>query len=157
MAQSRGRTLKHAEPFPSFNPMKNFRKFAAAAVIAAAAAGAAQASAQAHPIGVWRNPKNSVHVRIQPCGSNVCGTVVWANARAREKARAGGTAQLVGTQLFREFRRQGAASWAGRVFVPDRNQSYSGTLTLAGPNQIVARGCLLGRYLCRSQTWTRVP
>ena len=136
--------------------MKSFRKLGAAALIAAAAAGAVQASAQAQPIGVWRNPKNSVHVRIQTCGANVCGTVVWANARAQEKARQGGTGRLVGTQLFREFRREGAATWAGRVFVPDRNQSYSGTLRLAGPNQIVARGCLVGRYLCRSQTWTRV-
>ena len=136
--------------------MKIFGKLAATALIAVAAAGAVQASAQAQPIGVWRNPKNSVHVRIQPCGANVCGTVVWANARAREKARAGGTPQLVGTQLFREFRRQGPDSWGGRVFVPDRGQTFSGTLRLAGPNQIVARGCLVGRFLCRSQTWTRV-
>ncbi|HEX8192395.1 MAG TPA: DUF2147 domain-containing protein [Allosphingosinicella sp.] len=136
--------------------MKTFEKLAVAALVAAAAAGAVQAAGPAQPTGVWRNPKNSVHVRIQPCGANVCGTVVWANARAQEKARAGGTARLIGTQLFREFRREGPDSWAGRVFVPDRNQSYSGTLRLAGPNQIVARGCLLGRYLCRSQTWSRV-
>jgi uncharacterized protein (DUF2147 family) len=136
--------------------MKRFGKLAATALIAVAAAGALPASAQAQPIGVWRNPKNSVHVRIQPCGANVCGTVVWANARAREKARAGGTPQLVGTQLFRQFRRQGPDTWGGRVFVPDRNQTFSGTLRLAGPNQIVARGCLVGRYFCRSQTWTRV-
>jgi uncharacterized protein (DUF2147 family) len=140
--------------------MKTFQAMAAAALLAATAAGAgadaAEAAGPAQPTGVWRNPKNSVHVRIQPCGANVCGTVVWANARAQEKARQGGTPRLVGTQLFREFRRESATSWAGRVFVPDRGQTYSGTLRLAGANQIVARGCLLGRYLCRSQTWSRV-
>lgn len=133
--------------------MKSFRTIAAAVLVVAAAAGAVQAQ----PTGVWRNPKNSVHLQIQPCGANVCGTIVWANARAREKARAGGTAQLVGTQVFRGFRRQGPDSWAGRVFLPDRNQTVSGTLRLAAPDRFVARGCLVGRFLCRSQTWTRVP
>ena len=137
--------------------MKTLRTLAAAVLLVATGAGAAvHAAGPAQPTGVWRNPRNSVHVRIQPCGANMCGTVVWANARAQEKARAGGTARLVGTQLFREFRRESATSWAGRVFVPDRGSSYSGTLRLVGTNQIVARGCLLGRILCRSQTWSRV-
>jgi uncharacterized protein (DUF2147 family) len=137
--------------------MKTFRALAAAALLAATAAGAAaEAAGPAQPTGVWRNPRNSVHVRIQPCGANMCGTVVWANERAQEKARQGGTARLVGTQLFREFRRESPTSWAGRVFVPDRGRTFSGTLRLVGTNQIVARGCLLGRLLCRSQTWSRV-
>ena len=137
--------------------MTALHPLAAAALLVTGGAFAAEAAAApAQPTGVWRNPRNSVHVRIQSCGRNVCGTVVWANARAQEKARAAGTPRLVGTQLFREFRSDGANSWAGRVFVPDRNQTYSGSLRLQGTNQIVARGCLLGRYLCRSQTWTRV-
>jgi uncharacterized protein (DUF2147 family) len=128
----------------------------AAALLALLAPGIALAAAPAQPTGIWRNPKNSVHVRIQPCGANVCGTVVWANARALQKAREGGTPNLVGTQLFREFRADGAGAWAGRVFVPDRGRTFSGTLRLADANHVIARGCLVGRLLCRAQTWTRV-
>ena len=53
---------------------------------------------------VWRNPSNSVHVRVYQCGKSRCGTVVWANAKAKADSARGGTANLVGTQLFREFR-----------------------------------------------------
>ena len=106
--------------------------------------------------GVWRNPKNTVHVRIQPCGANVCGTVAWASPQAIAAAREAGTPSLLGTQLFREFRHESEGYWGGRVFVPDMNRTFSGTLRLAGPNAVVARGCLIGRFLCKSQTWVRV-
>lgn len=137
--------------------MNKVASVAAAALIAASGLGtAAGAAAAGQPSGVWRNPKNSVHVKVQPCGANVCGTVVWANARAKEKARKAGTPDLVGRQLFQELRPAGAGSWNGRVFVPDIGRSFSGSLKAAGPNAIVAQGCLLGRFVCKAQTWTRV-
>jgi uncharacterized protein (DUF2147 family) len=125
------------------------------------AAGVVQGTAEAagpgpQPVGVWRNPKNSVHIRISPCGDRVCGTVVWANARAQEKARKAGTADLVGRQLLQEFRPEGPGTWGGRVFVPDLARTVSGRLKKEGPNSVVASGCLLGRILCKSQTWTRI-
>ncbi len=130
---------------------------AAAALVAVSSLGSvANAASAAQPTGVWRNPKNSVHIKVQPCGDNVCGTVVWANARAQEKARKAGTPNLVGKQLFQEFRPAGAGSWNGRVFVPDMGRSFSGSLKAKGQNNMLAQGCLLGRFLCKSQTWTRV-
>lgn len=127
---------------------------AAAAALFTVGSFAGTADAQTQPSGVWRNPANSVHVRIQPCGGNICGTVVWANARAQQKARAAGTANLVGAQLFREFRRAGNA-WGGRVFVPDRGRTVSGTLRTRDSNSLIASGCLMA-LVCRSQVWTRV-
>ena len=127
-----------------------------AAIVCAVSTFAGTADAQTQPTGVWRNPRNSVHVRIQPCGRELCGTVVWASARAQEKARAAGTANLVGAQLFRQFQPVGNSLWGGRVFVPDRARTVSGTLRPTGPNAVVASGCLMGRMLCRSQTWTRI-
>ena len=141
--------------------MRAFLAGAGALLIAAMGVeGAAQAADAAglgqQPVGVWRNPKNSVHIRIQPCGANVCGTVVWANARAQEKARKAGTPRLIGKQLLQEFRAEGPGAWGGRVFVPDLARTVSGRLKKAGPNSVVASGCLLGRFLCKSQKWTRV-
>jgi uncharacterized protein (DUF2147 family) len=51
---------------------------------------------------VVRNPSNCVHVRIHPCGKSRCGTVVWANDKAKADSARGGTKNLVGTELFRE-------------------------------------------------------
>lgn len=134
------------------------RLFAAAAAALFAfstLAGTADAQTQ-QPTGVWRNPRNTVHVRIQPCGRAMCGTVVWASARAQQRAREAGTPNLIGAQIFRQLHRQGGGSWAGRVFVPDLQRTVSGTLRVRGPNAVVASGCLMGGLICRSQTWTRI-
>lgn len=119
-------------------------------------AGAAPSAVPSAPTGVWSNPKNSVHVRMQSCGDSVCGTVVWANERAKRKALEGGTERMVGAQLFREFRQVGPASWSGRVFVPDMGKTFSGKLTALDAETIQGRGCLIGGFLCKTQTWKRI-
>ena len=136
--------------------MSRFFAAAAAASFAVSSfAGTADAQTQ-QPTGVWRNPRNSVHVRIQPCGRDMCGIVVWASARAQQKARAAGTRSLIGAQLFRQFRPQAGGVWGGRVFVPDLARTVAGTLRVRSPNAVEASGCTLGGIVCRSQTWTRV-
>jgi uncharacterized protein (DUF2147 family) len=105
---------------------------------------------------VLRNPSNSVHLRIHPCGKSRCGTVVWANEKAKADSARGGTRNLVGTELFREFKEVSPKVWKGKVFVPDINKVFSGTGTVKDKNTIVARGCLFGSIGCKSQTWTRV-
>jgi uncharacterized protein (DUF2147 family) len=136
--------------------MKKLIAAAAAALVAVSTLAGTADAQTAQPTGIWRNPKNSVHVRIQPCGREMCGTVVWASARAQQKARAAGTNNLVGAQLFRQFQQQGGGTWGGRVFVPDLARTVPGTLRVRSPNAVEASGCILGRMVCRSQTWTRV-
>ena len=113
-------------------------------------------SQQAGRDNVWRNPSNSVHVRVYQCGKSRCGTVVWANAKAKADSARGGTANLVGTQLFREFREVSPKVWKGKVFVPDLNKVFTGTGTIKDQNTVVARGCLIGNIGCKSQIWKRV-
>ena len=105
---------------------------------------------------VWRNPQNSVHVWVHPCGKSRCGTVVWANDKAKADSARGGTPKLVGTELFRDFKEVSPKVWKGKVFVPDLNKVFTGTGTIKGPDTVVARGCLIAGMGCKSQTWTRV-
>lgn len=114
---------------------------------------AAQPAAQD---SVWRNPSDSVHVRIHQCGAGRCGTVVWANAKAKADSARGGTPNLIGTELFRDFHEVSPKLWKGKVFVPDLNGVFSGTGFVRDSNTIVAKGCLAGNFACKSQTWTRV-
>ena len=126
---------------------------------AAAACILSTSAAFAQEVGtdlVLRNPQNSVHVRIHPCGKTRCGTVVWANAKAKADSARGGTPNLVGTELFREFREVSPKVWKGKVFVPDVNRVFTGTGTVKDKDTIVARGCLIGNMGCKSQVWTRV-
>lgn len=104
----------------------------------------------------WANPRNTVHIRAQACGKDLCGVVSWASDKAREDARKGGNPNLVGTQLFRGSRTPGSNSWKGKVLVPDMNQTFSGTLTFVDSNTMVGKGCALFGLICKSQTWKRI-
>jgi uncharacterized protein (DUF2147 family) len=132
-------------------------KLLAVALAAGAALAPAAANDRAAPIASeWRNPGNSVHVRIDRCGDQLCGTVTYASAKAQADARRGGTQNLVGTRLFRDLRPAGAGKWKGKVFVPDIRQTFSGTITFADANTMVGKGCVLFGIVCKSQTWSRV-
>ena len=116
-------------------------------------ASAAQAS---ESLGVWRNPKNSVHVEIRSCGAKTCGYVVWASEKAKRDAREGGTENLIGLQLFRDFEPRTNGVLHGRVFVPDLNRTFSGSAKFLDDNTLQAKGCFLGNLLCKTQIWRRV-
>jgi uncharacterized protein (DUF2147 family) len=104
----------------------------------------------------WRNPSNSVHIRLTPCGADrMCGTVIWASEKAKADARRGGTDQLVGANLFREFRRVSQDEYKGRVFVPDLNRTFSGQMKLQG-DSMIGKGCVLGGLICKQQVWKRI-
>lgn len=103
----------------------------------------------------WRNPKNTVHIRLTPCGGDrMCGTVIWASDKAKADAARGGTDQLVGANLFREFRQTAPGRYKGRVFVPDMNRTFSGHMRIEG-DSMVGKGCVLG-LICKQQVWTRI-
>jgi uncharacterized protein (DUF2147 family) len=131
--------------------MKPARQGILAALLISPAPALAQ---EAEGANVWRNPQNSVHVRIQPCGNSRCGVVVWANEKAKADSARGGTANLVGLNLFRDFQQVKPNIWKGRAFVPDMNRTFTGTLTIKNGDTAVAKGCVL--MVCKSQTWTRV-
>jgi uncharacterized protein (DUF2147 family) len=109
------------------------------------------------PDGLWRNPSGNVEVRIEPCGPKVCGRVASASERARADAARGGHPDIIGMDLFEDFKRDGPTTFRGRVFVPDINRRFSGKLTIVDANTLRVRGCLTRSAGCRSQTWTRVP
>ena len=104
---------------------------------------------------VWRNPSNSVHIRFEACGAQLCGTVVWASEKAIADTRRRSDRPLVGTSIFRNFHKVRADRWKGKVFVPDIGQTFSGTITVQG-DRMVGKGCLIAGIGCKSQTWSRV-
>jgi len=123
-----------------------------------ATAGLLGASAQgAEPIyGVWRNPKNTVHVNIKSCGENTCGYIVWASADAQADARKHGTDNLIGLQVLRNFVPAKEGAWRGKVYAPDLGMTFSGTANVVDPMSLKAKGCVIGNFLCKSQTWKRI-
>jgi uncharacterized protein (DUF2147 family) len=127
----------------------------AAFLIASMLTSVALAEEYHQPFGVWRNAKNSVHIAVRLCGESLCGKVVWANDTAKADAHKG-TDSLVGTELLKDFRRDGKGRWRGKVFVPDIGQTFHGTLSLIDPDRLKARGCLFAGIICKSKIWIRV-
>ena len=104
----------------------------------------------------WRNPKDSVRIRFAPCGQDrMCGVVTWASEKAKADARRGGTDQLVGTNLFRNFKRVAPGEYKGHVFVPDMNRTFSGHMEIRG-DSMIGKGCVLAGLICKQQVWTRI-
>lgn len=121
--------------------------------LAVLALAAAQAAPQASIEGRWRSPGGNSIIGIAPCGSSLCGTVVWASAKAKQDARKG-TDQLIGALLLTNLQQKGDG-WQGRLFIPDQNMRVTAKLHLIGEKQLKVSGCALGKSLCKSALWTR--
>lgn len=110
-------------------------------------------AAQASIEGQWRSPGGNSIIGVAPCGDNLCGTVIWASARAKRDARKA-TDQLIGTQILTGLEQKGDA-WRGRLFIPDKNMRVTAKIRLIGERQLRVAGCALGKSLCKSAIWNR--
>ncbi|MDF7777266.1 DUF2147 domain-containing protein [Sphingomonas sp. AOB5] len=106
--------------------------------------------------GEWRNTKNTVHLKVAPCGTAMCGTVTWAGDEQRADARKGSGRDLIGSVILRDLRRQNDGTWRGKVFVPDINTNASGTVTIVNGNMIRVSGCTVLGLVCKTQHWHRL-
>lgn len=112
-------------------------------------------AALADPLeGVWRTAPddngNTGHVEVAPCGDALCGTLV----RALDASGAEIASPDIGRQIISETRPRGDGSYRGKVWSPDRDQTYNARLQLNG-DEVAVSGCVLG--ICRDGgTWQRV-
>ena len=101
--------------------------------------------------GRWTNYKKNVVVEVERCGAAYCGRVVRASAKAKEKARKGGTPNLVGTQILTGLKPIGDGRFRGRAFVPKRNVHATATVRQIGANVMQVQCCVLGGLLCDNE------
>jgi uncharacterized protein (DUF2147 family) len=138
------------------SPIKTLAAAIAAISFAALPATAGAGSRQAGSLeGDWRNPEGSVQVRIDTCGATLCGTVVAASPGAIADARDSGYPALIGMQLMHDYHAAGRGRWQGTIFVPDIGRSFSSHIDLVDAQHVRVSGCLLGKFLCKSQLWRR--
>jgi uncharacterized protein (DUF2147 family) len=123
---------------------------ALAAALALAASNPSAGSIEGH----WIHPEQTVIIRLENCGDEVCGTVTWATERAQRDARKG-VDRLIGARLLTGFHRNKKGIWKGRIFVPDYDLRVSGKIQPLDANRLKVSGCALGGLLCRTQVWTR--
>jgi uncharacterized protein (DUF2147 family) len=99
---------------------------------------AAPAPAATGPIGVWATEENKGNVRVEACGSNLCGYSEKTNERILINMKPDGS------------------KWSGRIHDPDSGRNYDSTIAMKGPNAMRVQGCAFGGMFCGGQTWKRV-
>lgn len=90
------------------------------------------------PIGVWATEENKGNVRIEQCGTNLCGYAVKTNERILINMKPSDN------------------KWVGRINDPDSGRKYDSTIAMRGPNALRVQGCAFGGMFCGGQTWKRV-
>ncbi|WP_071675565.1 DUF2147 domain-containing protein [Nioella nitratireducens] len=111
--------------------------------------------ASADPIeGRWRTAPddngNTGLIDVVPCGDAYCGTLIEAYDPSGSEM----SSPNVGRQIIFDMRPRGSGAYRGRVYSPDRDQTYNSRVQIDG-NSLAVRGCVLG--ICRDGgTWSRV-
>ncbi|WP_409192290.1 DUF2147 domain-containing protein [Bradyrhizobium sp. RDM4] len=90
------------------------------------------------PLGVWATEENKGNVRVEQCGTNLCGYAEKTNERILINMKPDG------------------AKWSGRIHDPNSGRNYDSTIAMKGPNAMRVQGCAFGGIFCGGQTWKRV-
>ena len=113
----------------------------APAVVAAPApapVAAAPVADPTSPLGVWATEENKGNVRIEACGSSLCGYSVKS-----------------GEKILISMKPEGS-KWTGRIHDPDSGRNYDSTMAMKGTTSLRVQGCAMGGMFCGGQTWKRV-
>ena len=95
------------------------------------------------PLGVWLTEEKEGKVRIEQCGTNLCGYSV------DKKSNQNGEQVLINMKPAKD-------KWSGRIFDPNTGSTYDSTIALKGTDSLRVQGCAFGGVFCGGQTWTRV-
>ena len=123
-------------------------------VLTAVAAICLALPAFADPVhGRWRTAPddnaNTGIIEVVDCGDRICGTLIQA-------FDSGGQAMSspnVGRRIVWDMEPQGGGRYRnGRVWAPDRDQTYNARMQMEG-DRLTVSGCVL--VFCRDAVWTR--
>jgi uncharacterized protein (DUF2147 family) len=95
------------------------------------------------PLGLWLTEKKEGRVRIEECGTNLCGySVDSRTGRNKDKV-------LINMK-------PAGSKWSGKIYDPKSGSTYSSTLAMKGKDGLRVQGCAFGGMFCGGQTWTRL-
>jgi len=111
------------------------------------------------PTGVWLRANGNSKIRIDNCGSALCGTVVWEKNPRKDTYNPDASLRdrpITGVRVLLGLKPSGTPDqWKGEVYNADDGKTYTGYITLEGANALKLQGCVLGGLICKSDTWSR--
>ncbi|MFM2423567.1 MAG: hypothetical protein RL291_2097 [Pseudomonadota bacterium] len=124
--------------------MKFLGKITGAAVVAAALTVAAHAQS---PVGSWTRPSTGTVIQFYDCSGKLCARITGVKDQSKK--------DTVGKVIMSGAEKSGDNQWKGSLLNTDDGQTYSGVVTLEGPNALNLKGCVLGGIICKGETWSR--
>jgi uncharacterized protein (DUF2147 family) len=119
-----------------------------ALAFAAALAGAFAGSARAdEPFGTWLRPSTGTQVNFYNCGGKLCAKIVGVKDQSRKGE--------IGTVIMNGAAKSSDNEWRGDLLNTEDGKTYSGVVTLEGPNALNLKGCVAAIF-CKGETWQRV-
>ena len=145
LPQAPAPSVSTAAPTPAPAPpqLPAARPQTPAATVAMTAPAAAVADPNS-PVGIWLTEEKEGKVRIEPCGTNLCGYSVDSKSNAN------------GEQVLINMKPGKDQKWSGRIHDPNTDSNYDSTIALRGKDELRVQGCAFGGMFCGGQTWTRV-
>jgi uncharacterized protein (DUF2147 family) len=105
---------------------------------------ASSAPSATSPLGLWLTEEKEGKVRIEPCGSNLCGYSVDAKSNQN------------GEEVLINMKPGNDSKWHGRIHDPNTGSNYDSTIALKGASLLRVQGCAFGGMFCGGQTWSRL-
>lgn len=97
--------------------------------------------------GRWARGDGNASVRIAPCGPDLCAINTWI--------KPGTPKEKQGDKLVMTIKRGTSGVYSGTAFDPQRNLTYSLTVTVDG-DKMVTKGCIIAGLLCKGVEWARI-
>ena len=98
----------------------------------------------ATPLGEWQTEGNKGSVRIEKCGSALCGFLLNQSS--------GSNAEVI----LINMKPKAASEWTGNIYSRDSGDTYYATMAMKGPNSLRVEACALGRFYCSGNVWNRI-
>jgi uncharacterized protein (DUF2147 family) len=114
--------------------------------------------AQAGPLdGTWSSETGKTKIKMAPCGSKYCGTIVWVQGPEMKDVKnpdeGKRSRNLVGLQMVYDMVADGDG-YKGSLYNYDDGKTYAGKLNAEG-DKLKLSGCVFGGMICRSTAWSR--
>lgn len=109
------------------------------------------------PSGTYLSESGETRVHIARCGQVYCGTIVAMKGDTRDVYNPDPelrSRSLVGVQMISDLKPLGDG-FVGQLYNFKDGRIYTGKITFAGKAMQLS-GCVLGGFICRSQTWAKV-
>ena len=98
--------------------------------------------------GVWARGDGNAHVRIAPCGPDLCAVNIWVKDTSKGEA--------VGDTLVMMVKPAAPDRLSGKAYDRKRRLTYSMDIRVESSG-LKSRGCVLGGLACRTVSWSPLP